>query len=50
MYGGVATMSRLLKIVGLFWIKALKRDLYSAKSPTKETYILQRDLQFQGAY
>jgi len=31
---GVATISRLLKIIGLFWKRALQKRLYSAK----ETY------------
>jgi len=35
-YGGVATISRLLKIVGLFCKRALSKRLYSAK----ETYNL----------
>jgi len=37
---GVATISRMLKNIGLF----CKRDL--KKRPTKETYILQRDIYF----
>jgi len=28
---GVATISRLLKIIGLFWKTALKKTFYSAK-------------------
>ena len=34
LYGGVATMSRRLKIIGLFCKRALEKRLYSAK----ETY------------
>ena len=44
----MATISRLLTIIGLFCKKApYKRDLYSAKSPTKETSVFEFSVCYQ---